>query len=137
VNSLSGAVGERLRPWLLTGTAGTGAMLAYFFVQALRSDPELMKEVIVGVLRWGPLFVICAALIWVLDNRMKEFAAANRDSATQQQRMADAMQQLAQKDDIERRELKLTIGYVASQQEKILERLDEVLTSGRSKGAHA
>lgn len=111
---------------------GTGATLALVVVEMWRAHPELLIGLATS---WGPVTGLCFAGLWFVDRRFGEGVQVMRDNTIAQQRLADAVTQIAQKDDSERREQKLQIGYVAAQQEKILEKLEGMELKAR--GTHA
>jgi hypothetical protein len=122
---------------LLGGTGvGTSAVIAYELIGALKSEPKLLIETLA---HWGPWFVIGVIGVVALDRNVSQLIQLGRDNVQAQQRMADAMQQLAEKDDRKSERQDLLMSTIGSQMEKILERFEDFENrfSARAKGADA
>jgi|SRR6185437_10753273 len=133
-NSLTPLLKKINLPWLLA-TLGTGAGIMAIVSRLAANEP---KAVIDLVGNWGPLFALALFLIWVGDRRTGEMLAVSRESALSQQKLADAMQQIAQKDDIRGREMELGMATMGRNMERLLQHMVEMrneIVSLRKPGA--
>lgn len=111
-------------------SAGIGAVIALKLVD---SNPTLVLETFKS---WGPLSLLGVMSLVMVDRGFRSMVAAAEKSAGAQQNMADAIRELANKDDREKEEQRRMLSYVGSQQEKILLALDR-LEQQKSRGASA
>ena len=118
----------------LFGSAGVGATIALTLI-----DKE--HHSIVETFRaWGPMpliglvaLVIVAPRVMDLGERMINSSEKN---AASQQQLADAVQALVNKDDRDKEEQRRLLSYVGSQQEKILQKLEQ-MSEPKARGASA
>jgi hypothetical protein len=124
---------------LLGGGMGAGAIIAY---ELAEREPKALIETFQ---HWGAQSLIgLVALVVVsqLGGRFIDLGESmlqvGRDNASSQQKLADAVQELANRDDREKEEQRRLLSFVGSQQEKILVAIDELKQQGnRSRGASA
>ncbi|GEM_PF-3274964 len=114
-------VGEFVKKVLLGSGVTAGAIATYQLFEIAKKDPRALET----VLGWGPIFVIAVALIFMVDRRLGMGIEALQNNAVAQERMSDAMQRIAEKDDREAEELKRLVSYNALQSDKVLARMDD------------
>jgi len=115
------ADGNKQRTLILSLGAGSGFAFAIALLQLLRpSAPGLLTV----LATWGPMFLVVVlgmVLFYLMVNtwgqRLVESIAAN---AAAQQSMADAMQQIAHRDDVRERERELALDHLAYTTQTIL-----------------
>jgi hypothetical protein len=126
-------------PHLLLGTSmGAGATIAYVLAE---KEPRALIETFQ---HWGAqafLGMVALVVFSQVSTRVIDVGAqmvqVGRDNATAQQKLADAVQELANRDDREKEEQRRLLSYVGSQQEKILRAIDELHNVTKSRGASA
>ena len=147
---LSKDVFTKLPHLLLGGGVGAGAMIAY---ELAEREPKALIETFQ---HWGALsFLILVGMVLLsqgagrvldLGQRMlastekngERMLASTEKNAEGMQKLADAVQALANRDDREKEEQRRLLSFVGSQQEKILAAMDELKQQGnRSRGASA
>ncbi|ABF42404.1 hypothetical protein Acid345_3403 [Candidatus Koribacter versatilis Ellin345] len=117
---------------------GIGMTIAWFAIKFITVDPKLAADVVKTVLGWGPLSLIAIVGVVQADIRARESMRVQAEAARAQQALADAVTQIAAKDDRESEERRRQLNYIGAQQEKILERLDAMRPSqAEAKGASA
>lgn len=117
-------IGAELLKHLLTGgSAGIGAVLAYFVFNATGEERKMLIETIS---RFGPWFVMAIAGIVFVDRRVGEGITVLKENATSQQKLADAVSLIAQRDDNRAREQELTMATLVRQQEEMHGKLDGI-----------
>jgi hypothetical protein len=139
VTLLSKDLFTKLPHLLLGGGMGAGAIIAY---ELAEREPKALIETFQ---HWGAQSLIgLVALVVVsqLGGRFIDLGESmlqvGRDNASSQQKLADAVQELANRDDREKEEQRRLLSFVGSQQEKILVAIDELKQQGnRSRGASA
>jgi hypothetical protein len=132
----------RWRGILLAGSAGTGLALTYAAVELMRSEPKAFADLVVrAITNWGPLFVLCLVGLFIANNwgqKLLEYSAVH---SAAQQKMADAMQQIANRDDQASRERELLLNDVAFVLKEVrtdVARIrEDQLTAPRAKAAAA
>jgi hypothetical protein len=112
--------GELAKKVLLGGGVTAGAMATYELFEIAKRDPKILESVV----GWGPLFIIAVVVIVVVDRNFGQMIALGRDNVQAQQRMSDAMEKIAEKDDRQAEELRRLTSYNGLQTEKIMKRLD-------------
>jgi len=112
-----------LRALLLTGSAGGGAAFLYFALSVAKQEPRAVVEL---VSRWGPVAFVAILAILLVDRRIGDMLAVNREATIAQQRAADAVQQqaeamerIAARDQERDREIDLVIGQHARHSREI------------------
>lgn len=123
---------------LLGGGLGAGATIALVLAD---KEPKLLIQTFFA---WGPASLIgLVAIVLVGQGVSKGFtsvmefgdkmlqvgrenAASARENAASQQRLADAVNAIAKKDDQEAYEQRVLMGHIGTQTEKILTRFDEL-----------
>jgi hypothetical protein len=109
---------------LLVGTgAGAGAYLAYLGSRVLLAEPRMVLT-IVG--QWGPMVVVLLVGLWFANGRVGEWIGVMRDNTQAQQQMADALGQIADRDDRASERQQAMMNYNGQQLEKILLKLDSL-----------
>jgi hypothetical protein len=120
--------GRWLGGLLLTGGAGVGAAVGFALIEVLRDQPH---ETILTIGRWGPLFVIVVIGMIMAQNAVNTWGPrileAAMATARSQQQLADAVKEIADRDDRERHKLAVLTGTICSQQEEILDKQDRVI----------
>jgi hypothetical protein len=113
--------GHKQRTLILSLGAGSGFALAVAILQLLRPSGVQLLAVLAT---WGPMFlvVILGMVLFYLmvgtwGQRLVDSIAAN---AAAQQSMADAMQQIAHRDDVRERERELALDHLAYTTQTIL-----------------
>lgn len=114
--------GKGGRALALTLGFGMGLGLLHVVYSVTKTEPRALLELIA---HWGPVFVLSALVIWLGDRRMGELISLNRENVVAQQRMADAMQAIAHKDDERAREQELLIGELTRNSQTILRHMAE------------
>jgi hypothetical protein len=130
-----------LREWsakaithLLLG-AGAG-VFGTVLIMLAQKEPARVIEVIAG---WGPGSFIGLVAVVLVARGFDRVADAQLQAASSQQNLADAVRQIAEKDDSEREEQRRLLSFVGSQQEKILSSLESLAQrfDEKARGAHA
>jgi hypothetical protein len=116
--SLGGA--ELAKKVVLGGGVSAGAIATYELFEIAKKDPHLLQAVI----GWGPLFIIAVVAIVVVDRNFGQMIQLGRDNVQAQQRMSEAMEKIADKDDRQAQKLETLSSYSALQSEKVLNHLD-------------
>jgi hypothetical protein len=130
---------SKLPHLLLGGGLGAGMTITYVLAE---KEPKALIEVFQ---HWGaPSLIGLVALVLFsqTSQRVMDFGEkmlqVGRDNSASQQKLADAVQELANRDDREKEEQRRLLSFVGSQQEKILLAIDELKQQGnRSRGASA
>lgn len=132
---------DKWRGVLLSGSAGIGVALTYAAIELMRSEPKAFADLVIRTItNWGPLFILCLLLLYVLNNwgqKFVEHAARNamaqqqaadamQQNAVAQQQMAAAMQQIASKDDERERERELAFDHLAFTAQSILGKVEGI-----------
>jgi hypothetical protein len=127
-------------PQILLGSAmGGGVTIACLLAE---KEPKALIETFQ---RWGAASFLALVALVIVNQAVGRFMdlgesmlQVGRDNAASQQKLADAVQELANKDDREKEEQRRLLSYVGSQQEKILSAIEDLKTQGtRSRGASA
>jgi hypothetical protein len=106
---------------------GAGAAIAYVLAER---EPKALIETFQ---RWGPwsliglVGMVIASRVGerVMDLGERAIQAVTKSAASQQE-LADAVNQIAKKDDQESYEQRVLMGHIGTQTEKILTRFDEL-----------
>ena len=131
---------SKLPHLLLGGGMGAGAAIAYVLAD---KEPKALIETFQ---HWGaPSLLGLVALVLVSQGAGRvmdlgeKLLQVGRDNAVAQQQLADAVQELVNKDDRETEEQRRMLSYVGSQQEKILAAIDDLKQASvaRSRGESA
>ena len=130
---------SKLPHLLLGGGMGAGAIIAY---ELAEREPKALIETFQ---HWGAQSLIGLVALVIasqLGGRFIDLGESmlqvGRENSASQQKLADAVQELANKDDREKEEQRRLLSFVGSQQEKIMLALDELKQQGtRSRGASA
>jgi hypothetical protein len=120
VTGLNVSGGELVKKIVFGGGVTAGAMATYELFEIAKRDPKILESVV----GWGPLFIIAVVVIVVVDRNFGQMIALGRDNVQAQQRMSDAMEKIAEKDDRQAEELRRLTSYNGLQTEKIMKRLD-------------
>jgi hypothetical protein len=139
VTLLSRDLFAKLPHLLLGGGMGAGAIIAY---ELAEREPKALIETFQ---HWGAaslIGLVALVLLSQTSQRLMDFGEkmlqVGRDNSASQQKLADAVQELANRDDREKEEQRRLLSFVGSQQEKILVAIDELKQQGiRSRGASA
>lgn len=124
---------------------GVGGLVAYEVAKAVAHEPQAMVALLSS---WGPLFAVVVSVLVFGDRRFGQMienqksaavdmVAAAREGAKAQQQMADAVAQLAQRDDRHQQEVEVTLGYVGTKLREVLQELQEVKAAVNSKAQGA
>jgi hypothetical protein len=115
------ANGTRQRTLILSLGAGGGFALAGAILELFRPNGQQLLTVLAT---WGPLFLVVVLgmvlfylMVGTWGQRLVDSIAAN---AAAQQSMADAMQQIAHRDDVRERERELALDHLAYTTQSIL-----------------
>lgn len=120
---------------LIGSSLGIGSAIGIAAASVLKTKPELFAGLLTS---FGPIFVICMGVLYVVDRNAGKFIEVQRQQAVAQQQTADAIQAIAQKDDRQTERLALEIRYVGGQMETLLSVMDEIRRGQeRSRGATA
>jgi hypothetical protein len=124
---------DLLQTAIFGGSAGSGMLLAY---ELISKQPAMVIETFRS---WGPLSLFCLIGLVMVDRGFRSIVGATEQSAAAQQKLADAVNMIAVKDDREKEEQRRLLSYVGSQQETIIRRMDEIATQlkGQARGASA
>lgn len=120
IGTLSGA--ELVKKLVLGGSVSAGAVLAYELLEIARRDPKVIEAVV----SWGPMFAIAICGMLIVDRRIGSGVEALNANASAQQKLADAVQQIAQRDDERQREMELVIGHLSRNSAAILDHVSEM-----------
>jgi hypothetical protein len=123
-----------LRTLLLCCSAGGGAAFIYALVE---KEPRMVLETLQ---KFGPETFLGLIALLMLDRSIKNGISILRESTQAQQRLADAVQEIAHKDDREREEQRRLMNYIGAQQERILDVFQQHMDKEKetkSKGASA
>jgi hypothetical protein len=128
--------GKNLReiiPHLLLGgsSAGVAGVIAYKLVE---SNPALIIEMFKS---WGPLSLLSVLGLMVMDRGFRRMVDASEKSSAAQQRLADAVHQIAHRDDYEKEQQKILLGHIGTTMEKVLARLESIEENSKARGANA
>src|SRR5579871_4309139 len=132
----------RVRDRLLAGGAGAGAGLMIALALSTREP----KAVIDAVSHFGGAWALGLVALLVANQNFGKFMEmgaqmiqVQKDNTAAAQELANAVRQIAEKDDRERVEQRRLISFVGTQQEKILERLDGLAQhlGEKARGANA
>ncbi len=132
-----------------TGIVG-GSSVIVAIADIIKSDPALSKMAAQTITQWGPLFVLFAAVLYLNDRRFGQFISnqnesqkahldVQRDHAAAQQKMADAVHRLAERDYERQRETELVVGHMArdaARNRQLLEEIHERLNQIQEEKAH-
>jgi hypothetical protein len=120
------------------GSAGIGATAMLTLVD---KEHYLIVETFRG---WGAQSLIAIVAIVVCSNAFNrvidvgtQMIQVGRDGALAQQNLADAVREMVNKDDREKEEQRRLLSYVGTQQEKILNAIDELSTAVNTKARGA
>lgn len=130
------------------GGVGAGTVVMLALVRIFESDPALISQAMSALVQWGPLFAIAVGILVVGDRRFgqmtaiqkdnsQQMVAAAKESAEAQQKMADAVTQLAERDDRRQQKLEIEIGYVGTKMDQVLNELADLKKAVNSRAAGA
>ena len=121
------ANGNKQRTLILSLGAGSGFALVLALLQLLRPSASQLLTVLAT---WGPMFLVVVLgmvlfylLVSTWGQRLVDSIAAN---AAAQQSMADAMQQIAHRDDVRDRERELALDHLAYTTQSILRTVQSI-----------
>jgi hypothetical protein len=112
-----------IRALLAGSTATIGGVMVWMGARSITSEPRLFMT-IVG--QWGPLFVIIVLFMYGLHVRSGQLFMLIRDNTQAAQKMADAVEHWATRDDREQQKQSDLLTHVARQQEKMMIALDDM-----------
>jgi hypothetical protein len=118
--TLMDRVRDHLPTLLFGGGAGTCGAIVYMLVE---KEPKLALEVIQS---WGAPAMLGLVAMVIVDRGVRSLVQSNKETAAAQQRLADAVEQIAKRDDMEAMAQRALMNHVASQTEKILGRFDDL-----------
>jgi hypothetical protein len=113
-------VGDIAKHLLTGGGVGLGAALGYFLMSATGDERKLLIET---VAKFGPWFVMGIAGIVFVDRRVGEGINVLKENASSQQKLADAVSSIANRDDERARENEIVVGVLARNSSEILSRM--------------
>jgi hypothetical protein len=123
--------GDIAKHLLTGGSVGLGAALGYFLMSATGDERKLLIET---VAKFGPWFVMGIAGIVFVDRRvgeginvLKDNAISMKENAVSNQKLADAVSMIANRDDSRAREQELAMDVMVGETRKIHEKLDELM----------
>ena len=117
---------------VIAGTGGAGGVLGIAVLDLVRSQPQMVLTLF---REWGPLALIVMIGMLVADRRLGESNQVSREMAASMQKLADATNRIAEKDDERARELELAVGVMARDTSEVLSRVKE-LKAQMERGAH-
>jgi hypothetical protein len=115
----------------LGASAGAGLLLAYSLIE---SEPRLVIETFRG---WGPMSLLCVIALVMIDRGFRGMVGAVKESSTAQQRLADAVNSIAQRDNYEAEQQKILLGHIGTTMEKVLIKLESMEPNSKTRGASA
>lgn len=120
-------------PHLVLGgsSAGVAGVLAY---ELVKSSPALVIETFKS---WGPLSLLCVLGLLVMDRGFRRMVDASEKSSAAQQRLADAVHEIAQRDDYEAAQHRILLGHIGATMEKVLVKLESIEQDSKTRGASA
>jgi hypothetical protein len=127
-------ISEIAKRLLTGGSVGLGAALGYFLMSATGDERKLLIET---VAKFGPWFVMGIAMIVFVDRRVGEGINVLKENAASQQKLADAVSAIANKDDIRQREQELTMATLVRQQEELHGKIDGIADTLNSRAISA
>jgi biopolymer transport protein ExbB/TolQ len=132
-SKLPRSIADVVKTLIFGSGAGLGAMVAYIVWDAVHAKPDLAIQLI-GQLMNGQsaLTIVLLVVVYFGDKRVGEGIQVMRENTSAQRDLADAVKTMASKDDREAEEQRLLMSYIATQQEKILKKLDEPMARGAS-----
>ena len=113
------------------GSTGIGAVLAYKLVD---SNPTLVLETFKS---WGPLSLLCVMGMVMVDRGFRSMVGAAEKSATSQQILADAVRQIADRDNYRAQQQEILLGHIGTTMEKVLVKLEGVEQNTKARGVSA
>ena len=133
---------------VMFGSLGGGMAIVYAVLDVLKAQPQSAQLVITTVGQWGPMFALAAGILAVgsrganrivdvMQAQQQAHVAAAEKTATANQAMADAMRQIANKDDIAARERELLLDHIAYKQRELKDQMDRIEKALMSKAAGA
>jgi hypothetical protein len=129
IGSLTTGSKELMRHAVLGGSMGVGGMIAWKLVE---NDPHA----IIDTFRtWGPLSLLCVLGLVMVNSGFRSMVEAAKESSAAQQRLADAVNSIANKDSYETQQQKIVLDHVATTLERVLVKLETVERNTESRGA--
>jgi hypothetical protein len=113
------------------GSAGVAGVIAYKLVE---SNPALIIEMFKS---WGPLSLLSVMGLMVMDRGFRRMVDASEKSSAAQQRLADAVHEIAQRDDYEAAQHRILLGHIGATMEKVLVKLEGMEQDSKTRGASA
>jgi hypothetical protein len=127
-------VGELAKHLLTGGSVGLGAAFGYFLMSANGDERRLLIET---VAKFGPWFVMGIAGMVFMNQRVSEGISVLKENAASQQKLADAVNTIAQRDDNRQREQELTMATLVRQQEELHGKIDGIAETLNSRAMSA
>ena len=125
---------SRILPSLLMGTSlgVTGTILLVL----AQKEPAQIVEMFRG---WGPGSLIAIIAVFLVSRGFDRLVDALLKGAASQQDLANAVREMRDRDDREREEQRRLLSFVGTQQEKILQKFEELTQhlEEKAQGAHA
>jgi hypothetical protein len=118
-----------VRQAVLGGSMGVGGMIAWKLVE---NDPHAIIETF---RTWGPLSLLCVLGLVMVNSGFRSMVEAAKESSAAQQRLADAVNSIANKDSYETQQQKIVLDHVATTLERVLVKLETVERNTESRGA--
>jgi hypothetical protein len=118
--TLPANLASKLPHWLIGGGVGVGATVALMVAER---DPHSVIETFKG---WGPLSFLALVMLAMIDRASRSMTDGLSKSAAAQQELADAVRQIAARDNNEAYEQRVLMGHIATQTEKILTRFEDL-----------
>ncbi len=112
-----------LRQLLFPGVLGSSMGLTMEFFGLLRLDP---KEAFELLRVWGPNFLIGLVIVVIVGGLLSQMIDISRDGVSVQRQMAEAISQIAQRDDRQLQEIQTLSAYTAQQSERLYRRHDRI-----------
>ena len=105
-----------LKSFLFPGVLGAALAVTMEFIHLMQLDP---KSAFALLSQWGPNFFIGLLIVVILGGLLSQVVEISRDGVQAQRQMAEAITQIAQKDDRQLQELQTLAAYSAQQAERM------------------
>lgn len=112
-----------LRHMVAPGVLGVVFAIALQFFRLMNAQP---KEALELLARWGPNFLLGILIVAVVGGLLSQVVEISRDGVAAQNRMAEAMTRIAEKDDRQLQEIQTLAAYTAQEGRRVHDRLDGV-----------
>ena len=115
---------EVMKKIALGGSWSIGAAIVFGFIEFLRSDPH---DAFPMLKAWGPWAFFGLAALFIVYDIAKIMLTTNQRQTHAFEKLAFAVEKLANKDDRAQQEMQTLTAYTAQQSEKMLDGMKEIL----------